>query len=1668
MKKLIMIFTLFMLISAAWGYTPDNDRKISSDSNINYGQASINPDKKLTAGLYTGTAKQIHSQHTKIFRGVFDLGVDTISLIPEDRDLKFRSFLSNNANRFNIDPADLRLFSSHIARKSEDLSVLKYKQEYKGFDVYSSRVVAAIRNNKVVILKYNYYPGLEISTKPTLSYVEILNIVEEGLDIPIKGKSLNIQDFQKKKSTDDKNKSTHPEDISLLIYPEDTGSGFRYHLAYKVELGLFNSPPEKWTYIVDANSGDILERYNKVVFSTMSGKINGSIYPESPKQSPVKKNFRNATLYDSQSYTSNVFWSGSGNDLQNYIVTKNPINLSGVSSATLEFKSKFSIEKGYDFGYVMFSFNGQDFYIMPEFEVYSGIKSSWSTRRITLSDLIGNKIWLAFFYETDKDIVYDGWYIDDIKVNTSSGIIFSDSADNFTNWDNNEFSVVQQELEEHTALGNTGPDGSYSLSGLPGNFTLYAELEGPFVNVYNVTGMDVNKTSIIDTPATYNIDWGFNDTSYKREQSNVFYHVNIVHDYFTRESPFDIYEMNYQTLADVQYFGTCNAFADGMNIHFYGVGGGCEATSLFSDVIYHEYTHNVVDHIYTTPLPYREESGALNEGWADYFAAVINENPCMAEGWRGDCLKDLNNTYKYPEDVVGEVHLDSRIVSGAAWDLRQMVGADVTDTLVINALKLEPFNFTEYLEDVIFADDNNSNLEDGTPHLFEICTAFFKNHGIHSYYCDSYYPVPKTLNILKDPGFESGSAAWIEYSRGGYDIFYNRTDRSHYGSVFAWLGGYNNAKDFIYQDITIPSNASQAYVRFWYWINTVEMTTTNPDRVSVEIRKPDDDTLLRFLVNLSSLDKSYGYVISEKYDVSEYRGQTIRLKFNATTNLNALTNFRIDDTELSVTQRVPGEGIAVKIINPTTSSSFLQGELIMLLGNASGGTPPYNYSWISSIDGFIGNTTGEFDPFFGNLSKILTFSLNPGNHVITLSVKDASGMTSSTAINSVVNPVSTTSISGQSASGPMTWTVSNFPAFWQENGKTSETLTVDLNNNSRQILSGGLHYNITRQIVQYMVNEFNSSLLVEKGLDSNGIKLLQGGYYAKIGWFGRPYVALNGQSNKLTKLIIEQNRTVDSQKSLDEGQTWDMGDGWTLTVKSIDIASSQRGVLFVLGKDGVEKDEKVVHAGEVYTYVENNIGGESNVPVFVTYVDSVFIGLISKMVILKYTWLVSENFIEIRSGDIIGNIERITASTDKVSLSNKDMITLVAGSSQNIADGLRIRVNDSSELIFYPEMTVIRAPVVVSPIIRISPSAATLDVNGTQVFTATALDQNNAQVTGVNISWTVSNSTVGNVTPLFTQTGPNGNTSATFTALTVGNTTVNATNGSVSASADVTVTTLLPAAGSISGMKFNDLNNNSIKDTGEAGLTGWTIVLTMLGGSTATRTTYANGSYTFSDLTPGNYTVVEILKPDWKQTLPANGTYNVTITGGENLTGIDFGNNLSVTPPTNVTVAIRTIEKESLRLGESTNITVDISSNISQALSLHEIIPVGWNLTRISDGADGFKSNTNEWIWFNVSPGINRTVIYRLTASDNASIGTYHINGTISSSGVIAVVQGDNTITLDIMAFYRRLGSDTHSVETTDVLTAAEDWRNNTIHAGFERAITTQELLALINEWMRS
>ncbi|PIS41930.1 MAG: hypothetical protein COT25_00455, partial [Candidatus Kerfeldbacteria bacterium CG08_land_8_20_14_0_20_42_7] len=113
--------------------------------------------------------------------------------------------------------------------------------------------------------------------------------------------------------------------------------------------------------------------------------------------------------------------------------------------------------------------------------------------------------------------------------------------------------------------------------------------------------------------------------------------------------------------------------------------------------------------------------------------------------------------------------------------------------------------------------------------------------------------------------------------------------------------------------------------------------------------------------------------------------------------------------------------------------------------------------------------------------------------------------------------------------------------------------------------------------------------------------------------------------------------------------------------------------------------------------------------------------------------------------------------------------------------------------------------------------------------------------------------------------------------------------------------------GTISGYKWKDLNSNGVWDNGEPGLQGWTINLG--GDATANTTTAANGSYSFVNLTPGNYTLSETQKTNWIQTYPGNNLHNVTLAAGQNASNVNFGNvpgacNLVITKSVNKTNSV--------------------------------------------------------------------------------------------------------------------------------------------------------------------
>ena len=270
-------------------------------------------------------------------------------------------------------------------------------------------------------------------------------------------------------------------------------------------------------------------------------------------------------------------------------------------------------------------------------------------------------------------------------------------------------------------------------------------------------------------------------------------------------------------------------------------------------------------------------------------------------------------------------------------------------------------------------------------------------------------------------------------------------------------------------------------------------------------------------------------------------------------------------------------------------------------------------------------------------------------------------------------------IRGTKATGSASWNAQNFAGFWYDiyTDKSTETLIVQgsISDSNRFIESGNLHYNTFDTPIPYKLYA-NMGKTVGR----------ERSYYA-TGWQGQKYIAINGKANKLAILVLEQESQ--DKKTLSIGETWDIGDGWTLSAQSIDAKASPRQAWLVLSKDGVKKDDKVVSQGESYVYVEKSFAGESDVPLFVTYVDSIFAGATTDMVQLRYTWVISKYFTEIKTADKFGNLKVVLADDNQIALVNDVKLQLQKNSLVNIMGDLKFYVADNKRLIYYP-MTILQ------------------------------------------------------------------------------------------------------------------------------------------------------------------------------------------------------------------------------------------------------------------------------------------------------------------------------------------------------------------------------------------
>ena len=288
-------------------------------------------------------------------------------------------------------------------------------------------------------------------------------------------------------------------------------------------------------------------------------------------------------------------------------------------------------------------------------------------------------------------------------------------------------------------------------------------------------------------------------------------------------------------------------------------------------------------------------------------------------------------------------------------------------------------------------------------------------------------------------------------------------------------------------------------------------------------------------------------------------------------------------------------------------------------------------------------------------------------------------------------------LAGAGNSTNTSWTRDNFAGFFYDlkDDLGRENLTIAENIVSERVIQKDkmvyTTYGESKQL-KVVSKQYTGNYLaaITAGLEQfgNGSMAEFGGNYSIVGWQAEKYIAIKNKTYKLAKLLVEHGAAASDKKTLTVGESWEIGSGYTLTANSIDAKASPRQVWLTLSKDGVKKDDKVITAGTseskpIYTYVEANVCGENDVPVFVTYVDSVFAGATTDMVQLRYTWLMSNTCTEVKSGDVFGSMK--VSNQNPLTLQNSEStVTLSPDTTVNVMGDIKLKVADSTTLRYYP------------------------------------------------------------------------------------------------------------------------------------------------------------------------------------------------------------------------------------------------------------------------------------------------------------------------------------------------------------------------------------------------
>lgn len=199
-----------------------------------------------------------------------------------------------------------------------------------------------------------------------------------------------------------------------------------------------------------------------------------------------------------------------------------------------------------------------------------------------------------------------------------------------------------------------------------------------------------------------------------------------------------------------------------------------------ADVIYHEYTHATVggDRLFGYSIDEYGPDAAptgINEAYADYFACTVTGDPLASEYALGTLSgnegRDISIFHKCPDDYYGEEHQDGRLYSNALWQIRELLGQEDADLIIFNAL-LTFGQTTDFKEAALATIAEAALLE--PPRDAEV-SAIFEEHGalgcnnrIREYHdtkgTEEFPTFVAGTQVTGVPGYSKGAPGFVQYT----------------------------------------------------------------------------------------------------------------------------------------------------------------------------------------------------------------------------------------------------------------------------------------------------------------------------------------------------------------------------------------------------------------------------------------------------------------------------------------------------------------------------------------------------------------------------------------------------------------------------------------------------------------------------------------------------------------------------------------------------------------------------------------------------------------------------------------------------------------------------------------------------------------------------------------